>query len=231
MSRPHIICHMVTSIDSKVTGDFLFKKECEKATEIYYEINRNTKSNGFICGRTTMEESFTNSYYPDLSGYDGVGDREDYVSENHSGFFAVAFDTHGKLGWKTNKIVDEDPGYDSAQIIEVLSKQVDDRYLSYLRELEIPYIFAGEEKIDIKTALFKLKKLFNVEMLLLEGGSEINGAFLRADVIDELSLVVSPVVADKDSKPLFYDSVLSDYELINAENINGVLVLNYKRIS
>ena len=62
MDRPYIICHMVTSIDGKVTGDFLSLSECESATDIYYEINRQYKkkgSGGFICGRVTMEGSFT----------------------------------------------------------------------------------------------------------------------------------------------------------------------------
>lgn len=40
MNRPYIICHMVTSIDGKVTGDFLFKPQCEKATQVYFELNR-----------------------------------------------------------------------------------------------------------------------------------------------------------------------------------------------
>ena len=41
---------------------------------------------------------------------------------------------------------------------------------------------------------------------------------------------MAPVVADKDSKPLFYDSIISDYELTNADTEKDVLVLNYKRI-
>ena len=28
INRPYIICHMMTSIDGKVTGDFLFRDEC-----------------------------------------------------------------------------------------------------------------------------------------------------------------------------------------------------------
>lgn len=55
MNRPYIICHMVTSINGKVTGDFLSRPECEKATEIYYKINRNYKADGFIFGRETMQ--------------------------------------------------------------------------------------------------------------------------------------------------------------------------------
>jgi riboflavin biosynthesis pyrimidine reductase len=226
---------MMTSIDGKVTGDFLFQNECFTATDIYYKINRETKSNGFICGRVTMESSFTGGWYPDLSLYEmpcnDMGEKKDFVVDNLSGFYAVAFDTHGRLGWKSDKITDPDgdPGYDGAQIIEVLSEDVDERYLAYLREMKISYIFAGENFIDVNLAVFKLKSLFGCEILLLEGGSIINGAFERADLIDELSLVVAPVVADSDGKPLFTDSNISNYELVKSKSENGNLILSYKR--
>ena len=157
INRPYIICHMVTSIDGKVTGEFLSCPDSEKAIEIYYDINRNLKSNGFICGRVTMEGSFTNGWYPDLSLYKPK-DKTDYIPKDLTGFYAVAFDTKGKLGWKHNRIVDDDPGYGGAQIIEVLSERADARFLSYLTEKGIPYIFAGKDRIDVNIALQKLKK-------------------------------------------------------------------------
>ena len=235
MMSPYIICHMVTSIDGKVTGDFLFQDECAEATDIYYRINRERKADGFICGRVTMEGSFTGGWYPDLSQYKPVRHdmdmKMDFIVDDLSGFYAIAFDTHGKLGWRSNKIIDPDgdPGYDGAQIIEVLSEEVDERYLGYLEAMEIPYIFAGETAIDVELALFKLKTIIGCETLLLEGGSIINGAFERAGVVDELSLVVAPMIAGKDSKPLFMDSDIENFELVKAENENGNLVLNYKR--
>lgn len=236
MNRPYIICHMTTSIDGKVTGDFLFRDECSEAVETYYEINRKLKCDGFICGRVTMEGSFTQGYYPDLSQYKAVKPdpcRMDFMLDKEylTGFYAVAFDTNGKLFWKSNRIIDPDgdPGYDGAQIIEVLSENVDERYLGYLESLEIPYIFAGENEIDVEFALFKLKNLFGIDKLLLEGGSVIDGAFLRADAVDELSLVVAPTIADEDSKPLFTDSKITDFTLVNSYTKNDVMVLNYKR--
>ena len=222
---------MVTSIDGKVTGDFLFQNECAEATDIYYRIHRECKADGFICGRVTMEGSFTGGFYPDLSQYKPVENKRDFLVDDLSGFYAIAFETHGKLGWKSNKIIDPDgdPGYDGAQIIEVLSEDVDERYLGYLVAMEIPYVFAGETAIDVELALFKLKNIIGCESLLLEGGSIINGAFERAGVVDELSLVVAPVIAGKDSKPLFMDSDIASFRLVRAENENGNLVLNYKR--
>lgn len=234
MNRPYIICHMVMSIDGKVTGDFLFRPECQKATETYYEINRNYKADGFICGRVTMEGSFTGGWYPDLSKYESV--KPDPVPMNFwvddmSGFYAVAFDPKGKLGWKSNKIIDPDgdPGYDGAQIIEVLTEQVDERYLAYLQEMEIPYIFAGETEIDVELAL-KILADHGVNSLLLEGRSIVNGYFERADVIDELSLVVAPMIADKEDKPLFMNAEVADYELKEiVQYDNGVVWMNYKK--
>ncbi len=222
---------MTMSIDGKVTGDFLAEEASASACEAYYEINRNIKSNGFICGRVTMEGSFTNGWYPDLSEYAPVLSGEDYIVDDLSGFYAVAFDPKGKLGWKSNRIIDPDgdPGYHNAQIIEVLTEQADERYTAYLKSMEIPYIFAGKAEIDVELALFKLKNIIGCETLLLEGGSIINGFFQRADAIDELSLVIAPVVAEKNGKLLFADSDISGYELAESQTVNGNVILNYKR--
>lgn len=236
MNRPHIICHMVTSIDGKVTGDFLSRPECKAAEEVYYEINREYKaqgSGGFICGRVTMEGSFTGGLYPDLSGYKPVqkhlGHYENcwFDGLTDADYFAIAFDPKGKLGWESNIIVDSDPGYGGARIIEVLTEQADPRYLAYLQEKEIPYFFAGETEIDVPLALKILHDHLSPRFYVLEGGSIINGHFLRANCIDELSLVQAPVTADKDSKPLFTDSDACGFKLLSAEQKNGALVMRY----
>lgn len=219
---------MVTSLDGKVTGDFLFRQQCERATEIYYELNRSIKSNGFICGRVTMESSFTNGWFPDLAEYPEV-EKTDFIPEEKSGFYAVAFDPKGKLGWKTPLIVDDDPGYGGAQIIEVVTSEVDGRYLGYLKAMGIPYIIAGDCDIDVPLALEKLYSLMNIDTLLLEGGSVINGYFARADVIDELSLVVSPVTADGGDKPLFCNGGIKDYDLKEIKKYGDVVWINYRR--
>ena len=223
---------MVTSIDGKVSGDFLSHPESEKATDIYYELNREYNrngANGFICGRVTMESSFTGGWYPDLTKYEPVENKDDFVPDILSGFYAVSFDPKGKLGWKSNKIIDEDPGYDDAQIIEVLSEQVDGRYLACLQNMNIPYIFAGKTEIDVKVALEKLKSLVGINSLLLEGGSIVNGYFQHAGVIDELSLVVAPIVADAEDKPLFMDSTLSEFKLKEIKQYDDVVWMNYIR--
>ena len=230
MNRPYIICHMTTSLDGKVTGEHLFRSQHSPASELYYEINRNYKADAYACGRITMESSFTGGWYPDLSAYEPAFSPMDYLVDELDGFYAVAFDPHGRLGWKSNRIqdADKDPGYDNAQIIEVLTHQVSNRYLTYLQSMGIPYIFAGDTEIDMEEALFKLKAYFGIETLLLEGGSILNGAFQRAGVIDELSLVIDPVIGGE-GKPLCMDSLVEEYRLADMKNQNGILWLNYRK--
>ncbi len=231
MNRPYIICHMTASIDGKVTGKFLETAEAAPAIEVYYEINRAYHADAFACGRVTMEGSFTQGFTPDLSAFEGVQvSREDYIADPTATYFAVAFDRQGRLGWQASRISDEDPGYDNAHIIEVVLEDVSNAYLAYLQSIKVSYIFAGKGEMDLPLALEKLAKLFRIKKLLLEGGSIINGAFAQADVIDELSLVVAPVVGANEDKPLFEPAKLSAYTLQEVKQYeNSVLWLNYKR--
>ena len=225
--RPYVICHMTTSIDGKVTGDFLHSEECAPAIEEYYRLNREMPAGAFACGRVTMEESFTGGWYPDLSEFeDAKMSREDFIVNQDALRYAVAFDRKGRLGWKSARIedVDKDPGYDGAHIIEVLCENVSDAYLAYLQAIGVSYIFAGKDELDLKTELEKLWSHFFINDLLLEGGSEINGAFEREGLIDELSLVQASVVAGENSKSLFDSSTFETYRLKEAQKLSDSVV-------
>ncbi|MBQ3379390.1 MAG: RibD family protein [Clostridia bacterium] len=229
MDRPYIICHMVSSLDLKVTGDFLYRPQCAFASEKYYEIHRNFAADAFACGRVTMEGSFTKGRAPDLSAFYGKKAlRSDFIAVDDPAFYAVAFDRRGRLGWGSGRIYDEDPGYDDSHIIEVLCEDTSDEYLLYLNRVGVSYIFAGERELDLRLALFKLRRIFGIKKLLLEGGSILNGAFFKEKVIDELSLVTAPVIAGDDARPLFSESCLVDFELIEAKPLgNSVVWLRY----
>ena len=222
--RPLVICHMVTSIYGKVTGDFLFGKTGTQVSETYYELNRKLKGDAFACGRVTMESSFTNGFKPDLSEFSDVDiPYEDYIAHKHD-YYAVSFDRHGSVGWTDSKIHDDDPSYDDCHIIEVLSETTPKKMLAYYRKIGVSYIFAGKDDIDINLALNKLYSIFGIKKLLLEGGSIINGVFLRAGAVDNISQVIAPIVADKDDKPLFFDSSLTDFRMLECKDMKDDFV-------
>ncbi|MCR5450970.1 MAG: dihydrofolate reductase family protein [Solobacterium sp.] len=234
--RPYVICHMTGSIDQKVTGEFLSTETGRKAADDYYRIHRDFEADAFACGRVTMEGSFTNGWYPDLSVFDDAGEisHEDYVPADayYSEKYAVAFDRKGRLGWKESIIHDEDPGYDNSYVIEVLTENVPDQILHYYRSIGVAYIFAGNKVLNIATALEKLYDMFEIRTLLLEGGSVLDGAFLKKNVIDELSLVTAPVLADEKDKPLFAGSFMTQFRLMSAQATEaGNLWMRYHSLS
>lgn len=205
--RPYIIYHMLTSIDAKIAGDFLYKSDFSPLHKCYYEKHRNFKADAFLCGRVTMQGSFTGEALPDVSEWNGMKfEREDYVAEK-ADFYAVAVDTKGRLNWQSSRISDEDPGYDNSHIIEILCENVNDAFIGFLRSKGISYIFAGREELDLLLAMQKLKSLFGIEKLLLEGGGLIGGAFARDNLIDEISFISAPIIQGNSGQPAFADTV------------------------
>lgn len=194
MDRPYIICHMLTSLDGKIIGDYLDEERVAYFIEAYEIIDERYGCKAWMCGRVTMEEHFTLGHLLDLE-QDNIPPvpRTDYVAQKDAKSYAVAVDPSGKLGWTTNSISKRDQDQTGDHLIEVLTEQVPDAYLAYLRNLGISYIFGGKDRLDFAVAVKKLKNLFSINEFLLEGGGFINGSLLSGGLIDELSLVVVPV--------------------------------------
>ncbi len=154
-----------------------------------------------------MQGSFTGEALPDVAAWQGkTYPRNDCVAEK-ADFYAIAVDTKGKLNWQSAHICDDDPGYDNAHIIEILCENVEDAYIGFLKSKGISYIFAGEKHLNLPLAMEKLKKLFGIEKLLLEGGGIIGGAFAKEDLIDEISFVCAPVIQGESGRHAFADTV------------------------
>lgn len=221
-----ILCHMVISLDGRTTGDFLTTPQGLASAEHYYDINRNDPAQAYACGRTTMESSFTGGHQPDWATFeDATVPAGDFVA-TLAPRYAVCFDRLGRLGWQSSTVEDADPGYGGAHVVEVISPAAPSAARAYYRSIGVSYIVAD----SLPLALEKLQSHFGITRMLLEGGSEINGAFLRADLIDELSLVIAPITARPDDKPLFAGSDIVPFQLISATpHPSGSLHLRYAK--
>ncbi|MBE6629502.1 MAG: RibD family protein [Ruminococcaceae bacterium] len=232
MTRPYLILHMLISPDGKITGKYMEYPKAAALCEEYYRIHREYRADAFLCGRVTMEGSFTGGVRPPLEKYEGVRlPHEDFVAGRYD-FYAVSVDPHGRLGWYGAQISDEDPGYDGAHVIEVLTDDVCDAYLAFLREKGISYVFCGKDKIDVPLLCRKLFELFGIRTLLVEGGGLTDSLFLSAELLDELSLVMVPVIDGGEGVSLFEKKQggLLAFEMEKALALpHGGLWLNYKR--
>jgi riboflavin biosynthesis pyrimidine reductase len=105
-------------------------------------------------------------------------------SPPHKWFTVV--DSRGRVRW-TEKHQDWD-----ALVLVARATPAD--YLAYLREERICYLVAGEERVDLQSAITAMGTELGIRCVLSTAGGGLNGALLRADLIDELHLTVAPAL-------------------------------------
>jgi riboflavin biosynthesis pyrimidine reductase len=125
--------------------------------------------------------------------------RTDFIAPHGADSFAIALDPGGKLTWESASI-------DQEHVITVLGEQVGDDYLAFLRSKGVSYVFGGRKELDLPKVLQKLRSAFGIRRLLLEGGGKINGSFLEAGLIDELSILIAPVADGSIGTPSLFDA-------------------------
>jgi len=187
VERPYVMCLMMTSVDGKILGEkWGDSRQVKKLRGKFEEIHELIGVNAWIVGRATMEKDFTDFAKPILKKGHQEIDRQDFVAAHEGASFAIAIDGDAKLGW-------EKPTMYGDHVITILTEKVPNAYLAHLKDIGVSYIFAGTTEINLPTALKKLRQLFGIEKLMLEGGAHINGSFLNEELIDELHQVLLPI--------------------------------------
>ena len=217
---------MMQTIDGKATGNFWRKSDVYHGIKDYFKLIPNLNCQGFALGRVSMEGNSDEK--PNLSKYKDKEKlkHEDFIVPLEKGakYYLASYDSKGTLGFKNNVInINEwlnDGSIFLCQIIEVITNQVSNEYLHYCREKGISYIFCGKEKIDIKLSLQKLKKLFKIDKILLQGGPKLDGAFIKDDLIDGISIIISPLTSEG-GDTLFNPSKYTEFKLIEFKQLSN----------
>lgn len=192
--RSYVICHSMSSVDGRIQSS---RWGIANAPRFFEEPAEKIKVDAWIVGRTTMQEFASKRARKKRKGTFRVP-KTDFVGKQDAKTYAVAIDPSGKCNWETNMV-------DTEHVIEVLTEKVPGEYLDHLRSAGVSYLFAGKTAIDLHVALRKLRKLFGIKRARIDGGGTVNGSFLKAGLIDELSHVVVPVADGSMQTPSVFD--------------------------
>lgn len=191
--KPYVICHMLGSVDGRIKQDIWGFKDHHKYFE---ETAEKIAADAWLVGRVTMQE-FSSKGTPTLSS-SALIPREDFVAQR-SATYAVVIDPSGKCFWDSNMVSTE-------HVIEVLTESVSDGYLEHLRGNKVSYVFGGKDTLDLDLVLRKLHQLFDIKTVRIDGGGHVNGSFLKANLIDEFSLVLAPVADGTIGSPTVFEA-------------------------
>jgi len=193
--KPHVICLMAASVDGRTLPSRW--RPSAKQLGLFERLHESLNGDARLIGRVTGSEYAKRDAYPD--SIKQTFPRESWITKPNAGAYGIVLDAHGKIAWGRADI-GGDP------IVVVLSETVSDAHLAGLRSDGVSYIFAGEKELDLRMALEVLNRELGIKRILLEGGGVANGAFLRAGLVDELSLAIYPVVDGAKGAPSVFDS-------------------------
>lgn len=199
MSKPTIICHMMTSVDGRI--DCAMTEHLPGVQE-YYETLDALDAPTRISGRVTAElemarpgkfESETTTLY----------NKEGWSKADDAAGYEVVIDTHGTLLWDST--ADE-----GRPLLIVTCEQVSREYLAYLDSRSISWIACGKEHVDLRRACEILAEVFGVERAAVVGGGHINAGFLAAGLLDEVSILMGAGIDGRGGMAAVFDGLPMD---------------------
>ena len=186
---------MVASIDGRIDCSMVDKISGNE----YYETLEKLDCPVQLEGRVTMEH-YNAAKEPFIANDTTPFGMTSVYKAVDSKEYIVAVDTHGRLRWPAAEI-------DGVPLVCIVSEQVPQEYLEMLRNERISYICVGSDVIDLQAAMEILCTDFGVERLAVLGGGHINGGFLAAGLIDEVSLLLAPGIDGRKGQTALFDGI------------------------
>jgi riboflavin biosynthesis pyrimidine reductase len=168
--------------------------------KLYEQVHSELAGDAWLVGRVTGQEFAKATAYADHS--QSLPHTSWFASRDASSY-AVVLDASGKIAWGRSDI-GGDP------IVAVLTESVSEQHLAGPQKDKVSYLFAGETNVDLGHALEILNQELGVKRVLLEGGGIVNGSFSRAGLVDEISLIIWPVIDGAAGAPCVFDSTPED---------------------
>ena len=194
--KPFIISHMMESVDGRI--DCAMTEQIEPS-DVYYDALDQLDCPTTLEGRVTMQIHFAEP--EPFVAKDGtpIGKTAFHKTSVEPGY-AVAIDTMGKLKWPTNV-------HDGKPLLVVTSEACAKEYLDTLTTQGISWIAVGTDHIDLAKAVDILNTEFGVKRMAVVGGGHINGAFLEAGLLDEVSVMIGPGIDGRKGMASVFDGI------------------------
>lgn len=173
--KPRVVIYDAVSVDGSIDG-------FEPDMGLFYDIARRTGEDATLCGCDTLlaaeaDDPEDASPLPEP----GEGDERPLM---------VVVDSRGRFrGYRS---VMEFGAWRKA--IALGTPNTPGEHLEYLARAGVETFTSGDGHVDLAAALEWLNELFGVDVVRVESGGLLNGALLEAGLVDEVQLLVQPVL-------------------------------------
>ena len=187
---PKVIIHNSISLDGSLTG-------FEPNMGLHYQIAGNYKPQVHLIGSNTAKvgvELFGNGVPPE--------EEKDFEKPKRDKSLPwwVMPDTKGTL----KGLLHTCRRFEFCRDVAVLiSETTPKEYVSYLKERNYDCFMVGKEHVDLRKSLELLSKEFKAKKVLTDTGRILGNLLLEQGFVDEVSLLVHPVIVGEKSYNIF----------------------------
>lgn len=195
--KPYVICHMMSSLDGHALTDGWDRPFKKAAGELYEKLADTFAFDAWVCGRVTMQEVAHDEGYPSGLATSPIP-RTHHFAKRDADKYAISIDPHGKVGWKSSEAL-------GSHVVEVVTEAVSDDYLAYLQSIGASYLFGGKTEIDLHTVVGLLATELGIKRIVVEGGPNVSGSFVAAGLVDEVSVLLLPLIDGRGAHPASFE--------------------------
>lgn len=115
--------------------------------------------------------------------------------------------------------------------VSLCSERTSPEHLDYLRARGINLIKAGTDHVDLARALEELATRFGAKVVRVDSGGVLNSVLLRAGLVDEVHVLVHPVLVGQPTRRGFFEAMSGAITLkpTGVEKLdNGLVLLSYQ---
>ncbi len=219
VDRPRVIIHIAQTVDARISfrwgpskWEEILASTTPKVTPLWSRVLREEiRPEALLVGSETLLVSTRKQKTLRLGGNNRQAVK-DYLPARivksvrerkiWSGWHIVV-DSKGRIPWRAREMTFWGKKWHPLSIV---SNSTPSAHLSLLRRKKIPYIVAGSGRVDLSLAMKKIHKELGVSCVASLGGGRLNGALLRAGLVDGVSVVLIPMIVGGEKTPTSFDT-------------------------
>jgi len=118
-------------------------------------------------------------------------------------------------------------------VIVLISRKTSGDFIHYLKERNYDYLICGDIRVNLKKAYDALTEKYKISIIMVDSGPTLNGVLLDTGLIDEISLLVFPVLVGNRSDKLLAQLNFGNHNvslrLLEHEYLDkGLVLLRYQ---
>jgi len=193
---PRVILHTAMSLDGRITN---FPADLD----IYYALAARWNPDAVLFGSETVLAAVRDNPSLEVPPENEEIFRPPETTESDPRPLLVIADSRGRVRcWDA---IRKWPYM--RDVLALCSSSTAQEYLSYLAEKQIGTIVAGEDRIDMRSALGALNAQYGVKVVRVDSGGTLNSVLLNSGLVDELSVLIHPFLAGGQPDPTLFDPV------------------------